>query len=223
MAKVTGIDYERVVTDLAVALTEMPWGSLSKSELEFRAFQFLIAAGKVSLVDTDTALAAQLETTPARIRAMRFRHEQSASDPWERRLVEVIVPHSVGEKGDLQVYVDSTYLLDRLVDEMRKRQFLVRRTLTRGLVRLDPVDLFVVLYELGLFVPEEKSKGAGKSKKADRQPAAENLRGRLNEIFKNGQSTDRTTQLESVLNTGAAVTQIASFAKGAISLLFPSS
>ena len=69
-------------------VVSVPWGSMARGELDFLVFRLLIDGGQYDLAASDFALANALLTTPARVRALRFRYEQRRSKEEPGRLNE---------------------------------------------------------------------------------------------------------------------------------------
>lgn len=134
--------------EFADSVLGLPWGSLSKGELEFQVFRLLVAEGRIGLHDkSDTALASDLAITPARVRSLRFKWEQREnSDLTIEQMLERVIPHALTPQGDeLIIRVDSGYVLDRLVDELRSGPdpVLVRTLRTPGHVQVDVIGFWV--------------------------------------------------------------------------------
>lgn len=182
----------------------VPWGTVSKTELDFLIFRLLVDRGDLSLARTDAALAATLLTTPARVRALRFRYEQRKwKDLTVEQIIDAIVPHQVKGEKDILVRVDSVFILDRLIDEMHARHYLVRRETTRSLIRVDIVDLFATLSEMGALA----------------NPAGVDLHAELNDIFSSQQKADRAALVKDALSKGSAISGMLRFAMGVLEMI----
>ena len=177
----------------------VPWGSLAKSELEFQVFRLLVAHGRIDLTMRDTALASKLEITPARVRALRFKWDQRGKAQLTvGQMLSEIIPHALNAQGDeLIIRVDSSYVLDRIVDELRsgERPVLVRSLRTIGHVQVDVIDFWIKVNAL-----------AGMSEKD-----LIALRDSLLQAFPDRAITKAAKKWPTFLNQTAAVTEIASF------------
>lgn len=184
----------------------VPWGSLAKSELEFQVFRLLVAHGRIDLTMRDTALASELEITPARVRALRFKWDQRVKAKLTvDQMLSQIIPHALNAKGDeLIIRVDSGYVLDRIVDELRsgERPVLVRSLRTVGHVQVDVIDFWIKVNAL-----------AGMS-----EEGLIALRNSLLEAFPDRAITKATSKWSTFLNQTAAATEIASFLDKAITV-----
>jgi hypothetical protein len=133
------------------AVDDSPRGAMSKAELEFLIFELLIRQGRVNLEKSDTALSTQLRTTPTRIRALRFKHEQRNGAALDATaLLKNMRAFNAEHDDRVLVTIDSVYLLGLLVDEIRSRHFLVQRELTGGMIRVSLLDLVQTLAEMGV-------------------------------------------------------------------------
>jgi hypothetical protein len=192
---------------LDVFLSEVravPWGTLAKTELDFLIFRLLVDRGDLVLSATDAALAAQLLTTPARVRALRFRYEQRKYQHLSvEQIIAAIVPHQVKGERDILVRVDSVFILDRLIDELHSRHYLVRRELTRSLIRVNVVDLFVTLSEMG----------------ALENPAGIDLHAELNDIFSSQEADERKASVKEALSKGSALSGMLRFAMDVLDMI----
>lgn len=108
---------------LAADLLSQPWGSMSRGELDFVVFRFLVEDGHVDLSSPDFEIAQELLTTPARIKALRFRIEQRNAKLGEIDLDSLIVPRNFifaasTEPGWIRVRTESDYLRRRLQSEL---------------------------------------------------------------------------------------------------------
>jgi len=127
-----------------------PWGAVSKSELEFLVFELLVADERVKLSQSDTAISGVLRTTPARVRALRFRYQQRQGASLDATvLLANMKAYANGSDDRVLVTIDRVYLMGLLVDEMKTRGFLVQRELTSGIIRVSLLDLFETLAALG--------------------------------------------------------------------------
>ncbi|MGO1959249.1 MAG: hypothetical protein ACTIKL_03810 [Canibacter sp.] len=152
-SKVTQQVINTSTQEFADTVLRSPWGSLSKSELEFQVLRMLVAQGHVELEKkSDTALASELSITPARMRSLRFKWEQRLKrDLTIEQLLNQVVPHTVNSSGDeLIIRVDSTYVLDRLIDELRSspEPVLVRSLHTPNHVQVDVIDFWIKVNSL---------------------------------------------------------------------------
>lgn len=133
--------------EFAETVLRVPWGSLAKSELEFQVFRLLVAQKRIDLAVRDSALAGKLEITPARVRALRFKWDQrEKAELTVGEMLAQIIPHALNDTGDeLIIRIDSGYVLDRVVDELRsgERPVLVRSLRTVGHVQVDVIDFWI--------------------------------------------------------------------------------
>jgi hypothetical protein len=188
----------RPVERFLAEVRKAPWGTLAKSELDFLVFSLMTETGDIDLADSDSMIASDLLTTPARVRSLRFRFEQRRFQHLDEhelaeQIVRAIVPFSVDGERSLFVHVESVYLLDRLIDQMRRKNRLVRRDLTRGLIKVDLVDLFLTLNDLGALT----------------EPDGVDLRAELDEILRDKNRQKRFRQFGDVLGKLSSVAGVA--------------
>lgn len=123
-------------------LLQTPWGSIAKTELEFKNFQLLVSAGALDPASSDGALATQLQVPISRVRALRYRLDQLAfGDDFLLGVVERFEVHRTDTPGDVHVAIDSRYLRERFVESLRAQRIAVRRELAGELLRLRVADL----------------------------------------------------------------------------------
>lgn len=134
----------------------VPWGSLSKSEIEFRIFRLLVDEGKIKLEHSDVRIAQQLATTPARVRALRFKiqqREHSTKTEWswnELLHADIVTLNAARTDGDdLILHVKDPFLKDVLTEKLRDgdRPVLVRSTLTPGHLKVEVVHFWAKIVE----------------------------------------------------------------------------
>lgn len=136
------------IAEFSDSILRLPWGSIPKVELEFKIFEFLVGQSKIDLTgQSDTALASTLFTTPARVRALRFKWEQRKMQNLTlQNMFEHVIPHEVTPGGDeLIIRVDSTYVLDRLIDELRSQPapVLVRNLRSPGHIQVNVLKFWI--------------------------------------------------------------------------------
>lgn len=175
------------------AVLKVPWGTLSKTELDYLIFALLVEEGRIDLGQTDLEIAGTLFTTPTRIRTLRFRHEQRTSPTLTAaQIARQITAHSVDGETSIFVQVESQYVLDHLKDRMRAAGRLVRSDLTRGLIKVDVVDLFMTLHDLGGFA----------------EGSNEELRSQLNEVLRRQNRKELVRKGASILQNLGAVKEV---------------
>lgn len=153
--------YELFVTEV----TAVPWGALSKSEIEFQLFKLLVSCETVDRNRSDLRIADQLRTTPARIRNLRFRLDQR-SGPEE--LLTLFTPKNVqiqlvkrDDQEFLLVHVNGAYLREIIGDAIRDNGSIAINTLSPGtfeIGRRDFLDMLntLVSYQYDRLTDEQK-------------------------------------------------------------------
>lgn len=170
---------EEVWQEVARQILQTPWGSISKSELEFKNFQLLTSAGVLDPKASDGELAAQLQVPISRVRTLRYRRDQLAyGEVFLREVIDRFEVHRTESPDDVHLAIDSRYLRERFVESLRLERIVVRRELAGELLRLRLEDLvsFVVLADglspeerdavLGELVPAWKAKETARWKAA---------------------------------------------------------
>jgi hypothetical protein len=140
-----------VFAEFADDLLRIPWGSLSKSELEFRLFLLLVEAGKLKLEWSDVRLAQELSTNLTKIRTLRFKAQQrqyrgKTTWDWNELLdKDRVTLNAVDKSGDeLVLHVKDSFLKDVLTEKLREspNPVLVRSSLTPGHLKVDVIDFW---------------------------------------------------------------------------------
>lgn len=189
--------------EFAAELLELPWGSLSKGELEFRVFQLLADTGKLELSRSDVELAQNLATTLAKVRALRYKSQQRKFRTknvwnWDDLLsVEHVTLYSVADKGAAMVlYAKDPFLKEVLSEKLREEPIpvLVRSSLTAGHLKVDGVAFWMKVLEDGTLSDVEYSK----------------IQAKLKSTFPKQDS--KLSQVFEGANRGAGAANVASFA-----------
>lgn len=126
-----------------------PWSTLAKSELEFMIFELLVDTGRIDPeTQSDMLIASYLETTPTRVQNLRFKYEQKRFKEIGVGLyLQKIIVYET-QDGKAIIGIDSKYLRERLIDEMRTRSHLAERLRDPSQLKVDPRELSVTLDEL---------------------------------------------------------------------------
>lgn len=125
-----------------------PWSTLAKSELEFLIFELLADTGEINPTQTDMQLDSELETTPTRIRNLRFKYEQKkVRDVGADLYLKHIVVHEIQDNKAV-ITLASKYLRERLVDELQQRNHLVEQKRNDENLVVDPEHLFETIESL---------------------------------------------------------------------------
>lgn len=121
---------------------------MAKSELEFLVFELLADTAEINPNQTDMQLASELETTPTRIRNLRFKYEQKkVRDVGADLYLNHIVVHEIQNKK-VVITLASKYLRERLVDELQQRNHLVEQKRNDENLTVDPEHLFDTIESL---------------------------------------------------------------------------
>lgn len=119
-----------------------PWGSIAKSELEFKVFRLLMATGSLDATAGAGQIAARLKVPVSRVRTLRYRLDQeSIGDDYLAAVIKSFEVHRTEPSTDVHLAIDSRYLRERFVERLRAERIAVRRELAGELLRLELTDL----------------------------------------------------------------------------------
>lgn len=138
------------VKEFIAAVTDAPWGSMAKSEPDYLVFQFLREQDVFKMTDSDFQIAQRLLTTPARIKAMRFRVEQRAMRPdgggWGVLLAPTNFVFGPAKKnGNIRVRVRSPYMREKLIAVLDSEQKFTEIRFDSSVLELKPGDFLDAL------------------------------------------------------------------------------
>ncbi|HEY0247179.1 MAG TPA: hypothetical protein VGC45_02860 [Gryllotalpicola sp.] len=148
-------DLDRAVTAFLDEVQGAPWGTLSKSQIDFLLFKFLIDVGRVSLLDSDFEIANRLQTTTARVRGLRYRYEQRAVNDDPAVLARLVIPENfvfdtAGVEGKLRVSIRSKYLREYFAAALARRRAIALSETTPSVLVAPMRDFVEVLVGLSV-------------------------------------------------------------------------
>lgn len=131
-------------------LLSAPFGTLSKTEIEFLAFRLLVETGEIDLGSSDFVLSNRLLMTPARVRNLLYRYDQRLIEKEPSQLAKIIdasntVLEAADRKGYVKVHFRRVYIRDYVVARLLNKQVIAEDQLTPGLLTVPIFDLFDVL------------------------------------------------------------------------------
>ena len=136
-------------------LLSAPFGTLSKTEIEFLAFRLLVETGEIDLGSSDFVLSNRLLMTPARVRNLLYRYDQRLIEKEPSQLAKIIdasntVLEAADRKGYVNVHFRRVYIRDYVVARLLNKQVIAEDQLTPGLLKVPIFDLFDVLGEVAV-------------------------------------------------------------------------
>lgn len=136
---------------LAADLLDQPWGSMSRTELDFVVFRFLVEDGHIDLSNSDFEIAQELLTTPTRIKALRFRIEQRNAKEGTVDLESLILPRNFIftrglAPGTIRVRMNSEFLRRQLQSKLDELNAMNEHRFDTSVVEVAAADFTEALH-----------------------------------------------------------------------------
>ena len=145
--KTSDQQFQTIGQEVVTGLTNIPFGSLSKSEIDLLLFRALVTAGVVKLDDSNFEVARQLQVPVAKVQALKFALRIRDSDVDENALLFDGV-HFVRSSSTAETLVFS--IEDRFTREVAISRLKVVSTFTDSSFNRE--RLIVAKDDFGLFV-----------------------------------------------------------------------
>jgi len=116
---------EEATREFVASVLAVPWGRLSKYELEFLIFKLLVERNTPEMQGDDLSIATALQTTTTKVRNLFYqfnqRRSQSMYDNWAQiaKQANIIFPND--EQGVTVIQLQNGYLLDVILNEFQTR------------------------------------------------------------------------------------------------------